>query len=298
MLTTLKENPLVEVSAISPDPADAKNATIMASWTYGLGRTAVLTTDAGARWANNWTGWENYDKFFSQFVRWSMRPTGDQGNYTVATQTKDGKVRVVITALDKNDELLNFLDMSASVVGPKMKSTGFSIQQESPGRYIGEFDADKSGSYFLTVTPGPGKPPIRTGVNVPYSAEFRDRETNSELLELLADLNPEGGKPGKLIPGNSEDSILSVNTFRRDLAPMISTRDIWPLIVLVTSCIFFCDVFIRRVNIGFEWVPPLWNRVKDSIMGREAPEEDDRMERLRNRKKEVGGANRRASRGG
>ncbi|MDP6720442.1 MAG: VWA domain-containing protein, partial [Pirellulaceae bacterium] len=67
VMTTLKENPLVEVAAISPLPTDEKNSTILASWTYGLGRTAVLTTDAGHRWAR-WTDWENYDKFFSQLV--------------------------------------------------------------------------------------------------------------------------------------------------------------------------------------------------------------------------------------
>ncbi len=46
--TQLKENPLVEVSVLA-DAAegDAENHTILASWTYGLGRTVVFTTDTG-----------------------------------------------------------------------------------------------------------------------------------------------------------------------------------------------------------------------------------------------------------
>ncbi len=97
-----------------PSRPDEDNATILASWTYGLGEAVAFTTDAGTRWAKAWTGWANYDKFFSQMVRWSMRPVDEQGKFTVATDVEDGKVRVVVTALDKDDEFLNFLDMSAA----------------------------------------------------------------------------------------------------------------------------------------------------------------------------------------
>ena len=46
--TTVKENSLVEVLLRSPVPALEKNATVLATWTYGLGETAALTTDAGS----------------------------------------------------------------------------------------------------------------------------------------------------------------------------------------------------------------------------------------------------------
>ena len=39
---------------------------------------------------------------------------------------------------------------------------------------------------------------IRTGVNVGYSDEFRDRETNTPLLESIAKLPAKGGKPGEV----------------------------------------------------------------------------------------------------
>jgi hypothetical protein len=266
----------------------------LASWTYGLGRTAVLTTDAGMRWADNWTKWEGYDQLFGQLVRWSMRPTGDQGNYTVVTEAKDGKVRVIITALDQNDDLMNNLNMSASVVGPKMESESFSIEQQAPGRYVGEFDGGQAGSYFLTILPGPGKPPIRTGVNVPYSSEFRDRETNTALLEQLAGMQPKGGEKGELLDANLQlgdtSEAAQFNTFRRNLARQISSTDIWPLLVLFMSCVFFADVFVRRVNVGVDWVEPVWRKTKDFVLRREPPPEvDERLERLRHRKKEVGG---------
>ena len=78
----------------------------------------VFTSDAGKRWADAWTEWENYDKFFYQMVQWAMRPVHDDGKFSIATDMKDGKIRVVVTALDKDDQFLNFLNMSASASGP------------------------------------------------------------------------------------------------------------------------------------------------------------------------------------
>ena len=107
---------------MSPLPGAERNRTILASWTYGLGRTVAFTTDVGARYATTWTGWENYDKFFTQMIVWSMRPLGDEGKFTVSTEEKDGQIEVVVNALDKNDEFRNFLSMTGTVVGPNLET--------------------------------------------------------------------------------------------------------------------------------------------------------------------------------
>ena len=38
-------------------------------WQYGLGRSAVFTSDAKARWAADWVGWEGFDRFWANVVR-------------------------------------------------------------------------------------------------------------------------------------------------------------------------------------------------------------------------------------
>src|SRR6185312_1100304 len=105
--------------------------------------------------------------------RWSMRPVGDQGKFTVATEVEDGQVRLFVTALDKNDEFLNFLDLSGAVVGPDMKPHQLKLEQTAPGRYVGAFSTQDTGAYTVMLSPGPGRAPILTGINVPYSSEFR-----------------------------------------------------------------------------------------------------------------------------
>jgi uncharacterized membrane protein len=298
VLTTVKENPLVEVILRSPLPPDAANSTVLAAWTYGLGKAVAFTTDAGQRWANDWTAWGEYDRFFSQMVRWSMRPTGDTGNYTVATDVQGGKTRVIITALDKENEFVNYQAMSGAVLGPNMESIPFDIQQTAPGRYVGEFDSSSAGSYMISVTPGQGQAMIRTGVNIGYSQEFRDRETNVPLLESLSKLQARGGEPGKLLPPlpniperNAEAALaaqLEVDPFRRDMPLATATQDIWHWLVMIGSCVFLADVFVRRVQLNFDWLAPVWTRALDIVLRRQhqapAPEV---MSRLRSRKAEV-----------
>jgi len=291
--TTIKKNPLVETAIVSPVPADENNATILATWTYGLGRAVAFTTDDGARWAKQWTSWADYDKFFTQLVRWSMRPVNDQGKFTVATEVEGGKVKVFVTALDKDDDFLNFLDLSGSVIGPDVEPKSLKLEQTAPGRYVGEFDAQDAGSYFMMISPGAGQSPIRTGVNVPYSAEFSDREADIALLESLADLKPKGGKPGvlmneRLTPAGIDTLIATTNPFRRDLPPANSSQDTWHWLVLTAGLLFFFDVFFRRVSINFAFVPVLAGKVRDRVLRRQAaPVATEYMNRLRSRKAEV-----------
>jgi uncharacterized membrane protein/Mg-chelatase subunit ChlD len=290
--TTVKKNPLVEVSLVSPEPAGEDNATILASWTFGLGKAVAFTSDAGARWTKQWTAWEGYDKLFSQMIRWSMRPAGDQGKFTIATDIEQGQVKVFVTALDKDDEFLNFLDLGGAVIGPDMKPQNVQLEQTAPGRYVGSFAADDAGSYFVMLSPGAGQSPLLTGVNVPYSPEFRDRETNEALLASLAKLEPKGGQPGEVIAdttGRADPKELAqVNSFRHDLPKATSRQDVWQYALLIAGLTFFFDVFFRRVQVSFAWAPPLAGRLRDRLLGRElqAPPPEF-ISRLRSRKAEV-----------
>ena len=94
VLTTPKENPLVEISLVSPVPAgrgEQHDPGQLDLWA-GQGR-GLYDRRRQALGQRRGPGWENYDKLFSQMVRWSMRPTGEEGKFTVATDVQDGKVQ-------------------------------------------------------------------------------------------------------------------------------------------------------------------------------------------------------------
>ena len=81
---------------------------------------------------------------------------------------------------------------------------------------------------------------------------------------------------------------LAVDPFRRDLPQAVASQDIWPWLVLAASCVFFADVFVRRVQVDFRWLVPIWTRFAEIVLRRERHEAaPETMSRLRSRKAEV-----------
>ena len=130
--------------------------------------------------------------------------------------------------------------------------------------------------------------PILSGVNVPYSPEYLDRETNEGLVKALASLVTKGSGPGELIEdrrGRGTEGLLQFDPFRHNLMKASSSQDIWHLLMLVAAGLFFADVFVRRVQISFAWLPPLLAKARDFVLRREAaPAPVETIERLRSRK--------------
>jgi uncharacterized membrane protein len=295
VLTTVKQNPLVEVLLRAPLPQKEDNSTLLAAWTYGAGKAVAFTTDAGDNWTSLWTGWEGYDKFFSQMIRWAMRPTGDTGDYTVAIDQGDGETQIIVQALGDDEEFLNHQNMTATAVAPDMTTVPIRIEQVAPGRYVGKFDSKIAGSYLIVVNPGPGVAPIRTGMSVGYSAEYADRQTNTTLLEDLANI-PAGAADGPrgeyVAPGLAEllqAENIPHNPFRRDLPKAVTSQPIWPWLVVAAGVLFWSDVFVRRVQIQLDWLWAALGRARDVVLRRErAAETPATMSRLRSRKQEIG----------
>ena len=206
VLTSKKENPLVETVLLATKPGGEDNTTILAGWNYGLGRAVAFTTDAGLQWTPDWSGSAAGDKLFAQIVRWSMRPSGGSGRLTATFEPLEGKMRVVVTALDDKNEFLNFLTMTGTAVGTRPEEAAGPGRSSRPRRAVtwARSPCSEAGSYFVTINPGRGMAPLRTGVNVPYSDEFRDRGANDALLTQLAAVQPKDGPPGQLIENPAE----------------------------------------------------------------------------------------------
>ena len=74
------------------------------------------------------------------------------------------------------------------------------------------------------------------------------------------------------------------------MARAFSSQDIWFLVVLLAACLLFLDVFVRRVQISFAWVPVLAGRAGALLFGRQQEATQvETIDRLRSRKAEVAG---------
>ncbi len=292
VMTTVKKNMLVEQLALSSDPSDdGENSTLLATWRYGNGRATVFTSDAGYKWTAGWLESDLYSKLFVQMVRHSMRPITESANFTVASDVKDNKARIVVTALDEKDEFINFLELAGRGVGPDMKGFDLEFNQVGPGRYVAERDIDQSGNFLFGIMPGEGYERLTAGVNIPYSTEYSDRETNLALLDSLVQFKPRGGESGMIIDGELTNAGLSelmvVNTFRPTLSHALSFDDIWPWLLMLCGVTFFADVFIRRVAIDFSFVGRGFGQIKSYLSGNTDEKIQSKMARLQSRKAEI-----------
>ena len=299
VLSSVKENELVEVPITSPNPAGQLNP-VLAHWNYGLGRSVAFTSDAGRKWTTQWPSWENYSAFWSQLVRWALRPV-DRGNLNVSLRREEGQVKVVIDALDADNEFLNFLRFQGIVNRPNREldapAEQVELVQVAPGKYEGTIqNAEARGNYFVTLGyrgPDGEQGVITTGLSVPYSDEYRDLRSNPLLLESLADAT--GGEvfswkttpEGRL---NGEGTAAVADVFRRDpnVQPPRSYRPIWHWLLWSAALVFVGDVGVRRIAPDFDRIKRNLADSWQKIRGKEIAPREEYMEKLRSRKAEVG----------
>ena len=296
VLTTPKENALVDIPITSKSPPGQLNP-LLAHWTYGLGRSVAFTSDAGRRWTTAWRDWDSYPAFWSQVVRWSMRPTEDR-NMTLSVRREGASIKVVVDALDKKSDFLNFLQFDGKVVKPDLSpAANLELRQTAPGRYEGTFDdAEAKGNYFVNlgyVGTGGTHGVLSTGVSVPYSDEYRELRSNPTTLENLVSITE--GRMLAWAPGPNKEGIDAKKTvaqadvFRRDpsLVPPRSFRDLWPDLLLAASLLFLADVGVRRVAPDFKRMGRAVGDYWTKLRGGEVVQAPEYMEKLRSRKAEV-----------
>jgi hypothetical protein len=294
VLTSPKENELVEIPIISPLPAGQTNP-ILAHWTYGLGRSAAFTSDAGRRWAKSWPDWQSFAAFWSQVVRWSMRPA-DRGNLTLNLRREQGRVKVVVDALDKDNQFLNFLRIQGNVVDPDLKHAPIELVQTAPGRYEATIDnADASGNYFVNLGYRGAdnvQGVISSGVSVPYSDEYRELRSNPTTLETLATLTDGQVVSWKFLPDARVDlphTVAGADHFRRDpgLVNPRSFAPLWPALMWLAACLFLVDVAVRRIALDLDRIRELAINEWRKLRGEEVAAASEYIEKLKSRKAEV-----------
>jgi len=292
--TSPKESELVEVPIISPLPSE-QPPPLLAHWSYGLGRSVAFTSDAGRKWAAGWPSWENYAAFWSQVVRWSMRPV-DNRNLTLNVRREEGKIKVVVDALDKESQFLNFLQIQGSILSPDLKRTKVDLVQTAPGRYEGTVEnAEASGNYFVNLGYSGAdnvKGVVSTGVSVPYSDEYRELRSNPGNLESIASLTNGEILSWKRRQDGTIDLARTLDAsrpFRRDKFTQIprGLSPLWPFLLFFSAVLFLGDVAVRRVSPDFARMKKLALDQFEKLRGREVAPPVEYMEKLKGRKAEV-----------
>ena len=222
-----------------------KGDPVLAHWQYGLGRAVAFTSDAKAKWARDWLGWEKYRQFWSQTAQWSLRRL-ENADFTTDVSVDKGEGHISVEAVDEKGDYRNFLNLQTVVVSPKGERQTVRLEQAGPGRYEAHFPTKEVGSYLLNLMEfkeGKLAGSQAVGASVNYSPEFNATEPNVNLLKRLAESG--GGK--MLNPLDSSD-----NPFLHDRKKTFQPRDFWEWLLQFAIILFTFDVGVRRIQIDRE----------------------------------------------
>lgn len=302
--TTPKESSLVKVM-METDKIGQYKFPILAAWQYGLGKSVAFTSDARtikdgrAFWDREWASEEMYTKFWSQTVNWVLRPAETGKFLFMSTEQKDGKIRIIVEALDTDKVPITDVELKAGITSPAFKvkddkRTELKFEQKNAGVYEAEIPADEVGAYFINIQAKWKKngqemfDNVRAGVTIPYSPEFAEMDANPALLKRIADET--GGQSYADSDAALQDAVAKAAVFRPVPESLSSLQPLWPwMIALAAVCLLF-DVATRRIAIEpaavFAKAGALWDRIcRRAVEEEKLPEY---IERLRSRKASVG----------
>lgn len=217
---------------------------VFATWRYGLGRTFAFTSDDRAHWAVRWLGWDGYQRFWAQALRWSLR-SNTNADFQADVSNESGKGRIVVDAFNESSGFINKANLTAKIVAPDLTVKQVPLAQTAPGRYEGNFDTDQTGAYMVNVrkgsgtvpTGGPAPPSQTVGLVVPYSPEYRTLGPDLPLLTRLAEATG-----GKIQPDPTR-------IFRDAPSWVVGVLDLAPALLLLSALLFLTDIAIRRLAI-------------------------------------------------
>jgi hypothetical protein len=180
--STLKETARLALLADDQSP-------LLATWQYGLGRSAAWLSDTSPKWAVDLVTWPSFPRFASQLVGWVLPTGGGQqlsAELAVRGSLTDVRVSFAESSTSQADTALSatlFIGDGAQVV--------VNLHEVAPGIFGGQLASPAPGTYLVQISGGAGdQPPIQqiAGLVVPYSPEYGPQRSNAALLAELARL--------------------------------------------------------------------------------------------------------------
>ena len=224
-----------------------KGDPLLAHWQFGLGRAVAFTSDAKAKWAQEWLNWPKYRQFWSQVAQWSLRKL-ESTDFNTEVDVDRGEGTISVEALDSEGNFRNFLNLETVVVSPKGERVTVQLEQTGPGHYQGRFPAKEVGAYLLNLLEkqdGQLQGSQVLGASVNYSPEFSAAEPNFNLLRRIAE---SGG--GQIL----DLATPALNPFDFNRLKTFQPRDLWEWLLRLAIIIFPIDVGLRRIQIDrAEW---------------------------------------------
>jgi uncharacterized membrane protein len=213
---------------------------ILATWRYGIGKSAAFTSDLAPNWAKDWVQWDKYQSFVKQLIidvsRAELRSDLQMRAFA------EGSKGIVIVEDAAKDE--TFLEIEARVSGPRDKQETIKLKQVAPRRYQGEFALWGKGRYQVSaIAAGGGRNETAFGgFAVAYSPEYLRFRSNPIALEEIAKKTG-----GRLLAHDAPGTEI----FKKQQAPREQSRPIFDWFLVALAILVPLDVGVRRIQLDW-----------------------------------------------
>ncbi|MGE0820515.1 MAG: VWA domain-containing protein [Candidatus Binatia bacterium] len=215
---------------------DGKRPPLLASWSYGKGKSVAFTSDANGRWSAPWIGWDGFGKFWERAVRWSLPPdekrdSATKPQFEVALGHTDNGLVIDVFSYGAREEGRSAF---AQIRSPSGTAESLALQRLAPGHYQGVKRTETPGDYRVEVTLPSGENLGPLGYTLPprRATEVPQPQPNMPLLEALAQATA-----GAINP--------NVSALEQPVAPP-EPQPLLPYLIPLAMALYFLELLVRR----------------------------------------------------
>ncbi|MBV8843226.1 MAG: VWA domain-containing protein [Bryobacterales bacterium] len=161
---------------------------LLARWQYGLGRSAVFTSDAKTRWATDWVNWKGYDKFWTNVTR-DLLPRSQAGEAVLTFDSAESDLVVDYRLGREVEDPAKIPEIF--VLGPDNFRKPIPVKKVAAGTFRGRLNVGSRQGLFRVRPVEDSRAFPEAGLYRP-EAELQDYGSNTALLKQVAEFT--GGR--------------------------------------------------------------------------------------------------------
>jgi Mg-chelatase subunit ChlD len=247
--TELKDSAQLVLRSPEGDP-------VLAQWQYGLGRAVAWTSDMKGQWGVDLVRWDGFAPLAAQLVGWTI-PSDVENALNAEARIEGTQAVIAAQARDADGQPIPDASITATIIGSDGRTEQVPLRQVGPGQFQASVPSPAAGSFLVQLSARDGATPLgqqMVGLVVPYSPEYRQQQSNPDLLRAIA--------------GETGGSVLQspATVFTPNQTDVRRAREIAFPLLLLAALLLPIDIAVRRLGLrrrdfaaARTWV---WERVR------------------------------------